>query len=262
MSYDLYFTKPEITLQQFEDYFRRRDNYKVENAQAWYENEDTGVYFCFEFSDEDSKDLDFGKISFNLNFFRPHFFALEAEIEVKEFIDKFGFSINDPQNEGMAEGPFTKEGFIRGWNYGNEFGYRSILNSDDPPEVIHHRPTNELYSIWQWNHQKSIIQDRLGENIFVPRIMFVVLENILTSVVVWPDAISTLIPQVDALIIPRSELAPKRFFKKKDDICILQFDKVLNAINQYKTDNYCIPSYSLSYESTPTTIKSFIEGPD
>ena len=114
MSYDLYFTKPEITLQQFEDYFRRRDNYKVENAQAWYENEDTGVYFCFEFSDEDSKDLDFGKISFNLNFFRPHFFALEAEIEVKEFIDKFGFSINDPQNEGMAEGPFTKEGFIRG----------------------------------------------------------------------------------------------------------------------------------------------------
>ena len=62
---------------------------------------------------------------------------MEAEIEVKEFIDKFGFSINDPQNEGMAEGPCTKEGFIRGWNYGNEIRYRSILNSDDPPEVIH-----------------------------------------------------------------------------------------------------------------------------
>jgi hypothetical protein len=52
MSYDLFFTEPEISLQQFETYFANRNLYKVENAQAWYENEDTGVYFCFDYSDE------------------------------------------------------------------------------------------------------------------------------------------------------------------------------------------------------------------
>jgi len=99
MSYDLFFTQPEITLEQFLDYFAGRSRYRVENAQAWYENEDTGVYFCFDYSIEPEYDPEApaGIVAFNLNFYRPHFFALEAEPEVRSFVDYFNCSVHDPQ---------------------------------------------------------------------------------------------------------------------------------------------------------------------
>lgn len=56
MSYDLYFQKPkseEFPYQEFISYFKSRSRYKVENGQAFYENEDTGVYFLMEHNEED-----------------------------------------------------------------------------------------------------------------------------------------------------------------------------------------------------------------
>lgn len=133
MSYDLFFIEPEITQEQFETYFSGRYHYKVENNQAWYENEDTGVYFCFDYSNEPEEDPEVpnASVAFNLNFYRPHFFALEAEPEVQRFVSYFGFKIHDPQTHGMGDGPYSRDGFITGWNYGNEFGYRAIMNSEE-----------------------------------------------------------------------------------------------------------------------------------
>ena len=43
MSYDLYFTQPKISRQEFDTYFQGRPNYRLNGSQAFYENEATGA---------------------------------------------------------------------------------------------------------------------------------------------------------------------------------------------------------------------------
>jgi hypothetical protein len=261
MSYDLYFTEPEVTRDQFTGYFSDRHHYKVENDQAWYENEDTGVYFCFEYSNEPEEDPEAprGNIGFNMNYFRPHYFALEAEPEVQNFISHFDFKILDQQTNGMKDGPYSRKGIITGWNHGNEAGYDAFLNSDEPIEVTHSRPHDELESIWNWNYSREQTQNKLGDGIFVPRIMFFQIDGKTRSVIVWPDAIPILIPTVDYIVIPRQELAPRGLFKKKDDICAVSFGEALHVLKDFGTEDSPINSYSLNYTAPPKHIVTFIK---
>ena len=262
MSYDLFFTEPEITLEQFTGYFSGRNHYKVKNTQGWYENEDTGVYFCFDYSNEPEKDPEAqdGNVAFNINLFRPHFFALEAEPEVQSLVNHFGFKIHDPQTHGMGDGPYSRDGFITGWNHGNEFAYSAFMNSGERPHIIHSRPGDELESIWQWNHTKDQTQNTFGESVFAPRIMFIQIEGNIMSAVVWPDAIPTLIPQVDTLLIPRQEFAPRRFFKRQDDICIAPFETVFPLFEPFRANGYPVPAFALSYTTAPEDLSSFVKG--
>jgi len=71
------------------------------------------VYFYFNFaektavdtgqSDDESLDetLDY-PIAFNLNYYRPSFFVLEAEPEVTALVRQFGLVVMDPQMQGMG----------------------------------------------------------------------------------------------------------------------------------------------------------------
>jgi hypothetical protein len=156
MSYDLFFvgqTKPERS--DVFAYFESRVNYQLRDNQAWYANEDTGVYFAFELPAEDEsaereEDEPDYWASFNLNFLRPRYFADEALIELEAFTSRFGREVSDPQAGGMGDGPFDAAGFKRGWDRGNEFGVRSVLAEDaaSKPET---RPTAVLQRIWKWN---------------------------------------------------------------------------------------------------------------
>jgi hypothetical protein len=60
MSYDLDFSvregSPEISDEEFAAYFKGRRHYRLNDTQAWYENEDTGVYFSFDYGDEEFDD--------------------------------------------------------------------------------------------------------------------------------------------------------------------------------------------------------------
>ena len=261
MSYDLFFTEPEITLEKFSDYFSGRSHYSVGNAQAWYENEDTGVYFCFDYSNESEDDPETpdGNVALNLNFFRPHFFALEAEPEVQSVVNHFDFKIHDPQTHGMGDGMYSRDGFINGWNHGNQFGYSAIIKSEKPPEIIHSRSGDELESIWQWNYTKEQTQNTLGEAVFVPRVMFIQLDGRIMSAAVWPDAIPTLIQQVDALVIPRQEFAPRHLFKRQDDMCVVPFERVLSLLEPFRADGYSIPAFYLPYTTVPANVSSFVK---
>ena len=123
MSYDL-FMKPEsgeFTADAFKTYFSGRNNYKLQGVQAWYENEDTGVYFLFEF--QGAADAEEGEesypVAFNMNYFRPSYFVHEAEPEVTAFINHFSMVVSDPQFEGMGKGSYQAEKFREGWNRGN-----------------------------------------------------------------------------------------------------------------------------------------------
>src|SRR5450432_4677715 len=133
MSYDLYLQCRNGTYDrpQFLEYFRAREWYKVHDNEAWYGNEDTGVYFSFELSEPSEK----GEppqlpVSLNVNFFRPSYFIAEVETEVTALVHRFDMVVFDPQINGMGEGEYQKELLIAGWNLGNEFAFSTL--SKDP----------------------------------------------------------------------------------------------------------------------------------
>jgi hypothetical protein len=263
MSYDLYLSGRKLSADEFSSYFSSRPNYKASETQAVYQNDDTGVYFIFEKSrgDEPEMDPDAPRydVSFNLNYFRAHIFGLEAEPEVRAFIEAYGFSIHDPQNDGMANGPYTMEGFLRGWNAGNEFGYRAFLEN---PQAAAQKPfaysAAAIERFWLWNLNRNSIQTQFGEELFVPRIMFLILAGKVASYVVWGDAIPSLIPQVDVVLVPRKQLAPRGLFQKKDDMCLVPFGDVARAFVQYMVRDYNLPALLIPHPESPAAVKDFV----
>ena len=262
MSYDLYFTSPRISRAQFRSYFSERPLYKISESQAWYENDDTGVYFSFEYNDcppgaED--DVDY-LVRFNMNYYRPHYFGLEAEPEVSAFVQRFGFAIYDPQTAGMDTAPYTPEGLLRGWNHGNEVGYRAVLGREDAPAVIHTWPTDDLERIWRWNFLKESRGESGDKIIYISKLGFALFGGQAASFCVWPDGLSALIPKADYLWIPREKLAPKPWFGKGIvDECIIPFNDALGVLERYRVDGYELEAFEVLCLDIPTDIKTFVQ---
>jgi hypothetical protein len=257
MSYDL-FLKPkvgEFTKEHFVSYFGSRSNYTLEESQAWYQNESTGVYFVFDFQEEEQDEEAHFPVAFNMNYFRPTFFANEAEPEVKEFITRFDLVVYDPQTNGMGSGDFDAEKFRSGWLHGNEFGYQAILK--DHPDVFS-LPTQKLEDVWYWNINKDSLQEKMEYDVFVPSIMVLKHENKVLTACVWPDAIPSVIPPVDILLIGRKELAPRKLFRKIEDMAISTWDAVEPLLNKHKKEMQG-SAYCLFYYDVPTEIKAYIK---
>jgi len=89
--------------------------------------------------------------------------------------------------------------------------------------------------------------------------MFVQINGGASSAVVWPDAIPTLIPQVDVLVVQRHELAPRRLFKRQDDTCVVPFDRALNLLESFASSDYSIPAFLLSYKRAPGNLSAFVK---
>ncbi len=219
MSYDLMFSSEGLpSLDEVRAYFSGRPHYEVSESQAWYENPTTGVSFSFGLHHGEGR----LELSFNLNYSRPSFFGLEAEPEVATFIARFGLSVEDPQADGMGSSPYSREGFLRGWNAGNRFGVH-VAKSEGVgllslPEAVN-------TGIWRWNQVRESYLDRLGSvemlPTFVPTVTMLMAEHEpehVTRVVVWGQAMAFMLPEVDRIIlmqadksmlwIPYAELAP------------------------------------------------------
>lgn len=249
MSYDLFLKSDASTLtaDEFGAYFNTRPNYTVNNGQAFYENEDTGVYFSFDYAPDEA-----GTVAFNLNYFRPHFFGLEAAPEVAAFVSALDLTIHDPQTDGMGDGPFTIEGFLRGWNAGNRFGYRAILSQDERPE-LHVYPTAELERVWRWNLNRAALQSQMGELLFVPKFMFLKGPTQARSAVVWPDACPIFVPKADIVIVLRDELSNT----SDREVTVVEWQELESVVQDFPVDKEH-GHFRLDYENTPDSIVRFI----
>ena len=261
MNYDLYFDRREpLTEEEFFAYFDGRRNYKRENRQAWYQNERTGVYFSFVVpSPGDSEELEKRhQASFNLNLYRPHFFGLEAAPELDAFVKRFGFTVIDPQERDSEV--FSIERFLSNWNRSNEFGYKALLNAGQTPRQVQARPSTELEAIWRWNYELPRIQEELGKGVFVPRVVWLNIEGVLNSAVIWGDGIATLIPAVEKIVIPRNEMAPKKMFSRQRDLCMVEQSQLDRCLAPLETGKYPLPSRVPGYRSPPERVKRFVRG--
>ena len=193
---------------------------------------------------------------FNINYYRPSYFALEAEPELSRFVAHFKCSINDPQDSGMGDGPYSPQGFLAGWNHGNEFGYSSILGQEGAVAPVTTKPTAELEAIWKWNFDRDRNERAIKEDIFIPRIFFMKVDGVFGSVAVWPDGISTLVPATDFLYIPRKELAPRG--PASQDECIIPRSEYADFLSKYASDGYPLPAYKLPAPEAPKEVKDFV----
>jgi len=262
LSYDPFFTGTPSSKGDFLSFFKDRPRYKAEDSQVWYENEDTGVYFSFDFSGDDLPEEDDEgpptTAAFNMNYFRPHFFALQAEPEVNAFVSHFGCGIYDPQMDGMNEGPYSPEGFIKSWNAGNLFGYQAILRQESQDNKPFTLPTEQLEAVWRWNNTNEEIYRSLGMDIFVPRIMLMAVGGETKTFCVWPEAIPTLVPKTDLVYIPRDELAPKKLFRgKKQDYCLVQQHELDDVLSDFEP-GLPLPARNPSFETSTKEHKALV----
>lgn len=263
MSYDLYLVPREGSLDAatFDAYFSTRSNFKVEGSQAWYQNEDTDVYFVFEFREgvpEDAEDPDASyPVALNINFFRPSYFVLEAEAEVTAFVRHFDMLVSDPQTSGMGQGEYDAAKLVSGWTHGNEFAYSAFLRDPDSRQGIKTLPTESLIRAWRWNRNRKSLQTRLGETRFVPLVMFTTVDGQPATAATWPDGIPIAVPEVDYFIVARKDFAPKKLFRRKPDHTIVPYKAALPMLQRHRTAGAA--EFVLNYDVPPKEIASYVE---
>lgn len=255
MSYDLFFlgSHTQTSSAEFIRYFAERANFSIKNGQARYQNEDTGVYFSFELV-QGSDETPGYWVQFNINYCRPRFFALEALPQVESFASRFGLSVHDPQIDGMGDGRFDPEGFIRGWQVGNEAACSALAESGLPrPQTM---AADQLNATWQWNMGRRELQARIGESVFVPKVIFVTGPLSGLRATVWADAIPILLPTVNIVFLYRDAYAPRRLFRRKPDLARVHWDQVEPVVREYQEQSGPLPYRRVEYISVPMAIST------
>ncbi|MEZ6185859.1 MAG: hypothetical protein R3F62_12720 [Planctomycetota bacterium] len=133
-------------------------------------------------------------------------FGLELEPLLTAFVGHFALGVEDPQGDGMGSGPYSPEGFLRGWNAGNAFAHEAIL-AHQAPDALFSQPRARLEAVWNWNLRREQLQasfEVLLEPSFVPTLMYLVLPECpdrVTVCAVWGDAMPLALPDVADQVI-------------------------------------------------------------
>lgn len=246
MSYDLFFDVSSgdgVDKKSFARHFKARRHYQVGQGQAIYQNEDTGVSFIF---DEPEDEV----VAFNLNYYRPHVFGLEAAVELEAFAAGFGLTVVDPQDD-EAEGPvaFERARFLQAWNEGNRLAYRALLKEESEP--VPTWPTQRIQEVWEWNYGRPSEESRTAESLFVPGIFAAELDGAVGSLVIWPGC-SILLPAVDAVLVP---VDPSD--EANENWALVRWSEVLPLVEPYQVDGAGPARYRLEFEHWPEDLAAF-----
>lgn len=268
MSYDLYF-KPRngsVDRAAFKAFFDQNPLFTVGDTEVAYQNDATGTYFHFGWQDIDAPEVEGEgpessyQISFNLNFFRPSTFALESAPHVTALVRTFDLVVFDPQTHGMGEGDFSVEGFYSGWNAGNEWAIRSIIERHGIDEHGGLVSQSEIHRTWHWNLHKSQREATLeqrGIDRFVPTRMYVRLEGRVASMIVWPDGIPFESAPTEYVLVVREELAPRTFLRSKPDKVLVPWSDLRPVIELHGSSD-ADGIVALTFESVPRDVANFV----
>jgi hypothetical protein len=257
MSYDLYLFPrpgaPPLGRQAFLDYFEG-DLYERSDDGVRYSNPDTGVYFTFSYSEGGEDDFRARPhVHFNLNYFRPHTFGLEAERVLTPFARHFDLVVDDPQTEGMGQGEYTGEGFLRGWDAGNRFAHQAMraMRPAGGAEVLA-LPAEVNRKLWDWNYHRARFSEELAEfedvGVFAPCILFFREGGRARTFCVFPNLVPTAVPRVDRVFILRNELSPPHDTQSQDTPAWVRWDELRQAAAGFRvTDDNTDLEYLLLF---------------
>lgn len=196
--------------------------------QFQYENPETGIYCLFDFYDPASAEgielpADFAPVglSVSINFLRPRFFAAELMPMIAEVADTNKILVVDPQQDSpFPEAPDAPR-LIERWISSNERITRGMAQQEDQPIIKPYLPPEESMRWWEYTRVKTLLQDALGEEIFVPSIRFALdSQRRVRQVVQWSmngGALPQVFPPCDCLLLawdfdPNQQRKPKLRF--------------------------------------------------
>ena len=248
---NLKFSAP-VGIGRLQDYFLRRRRY-VRQKNTWaYRNPETRVEFWFE--GRPLGPLFLGRFmtqaEFTVNYGRPSYFGLEAEIELSAFIAEFSPQIDDPQFDGMGKGPYSPEAFFRAWNAGNEFAAGS-LQGEPMNHTFHGLPRSTLQSVWTWIYQRDERRVRTSRRQDVAQLEFVLLDGRPRTIALWPLQVPIVLPEVDYVMLGR---------QASNDLewAVCSWGKVENAARLAGFDASARP-LDLRYEDPPRSIAALFK---
>lgn len=264
MSYDLFFYKQkgsEISTEKISKYLSDNIAQSDEVSSQWfYENKDTEVYFSFDYNEPDEdiepdeefepiENFDDTNFSFNLNFMRPSFFGLEAFQFVEEFCKDLNLFVLNPQS--TSEQPYkpnTKEQFDN-WNKTNLWASKDHFKEMECC-YLSETDTNK---VWEYNFNRHTLQEKLGEQYFVPKIFFFKTkqDNKPFTLCIWTEHIPVILPTTDYILLTRHY---KKFFRTIKDTVLISRNTLLdNFGSDFETFNF--PDCKIIHQDKADKIK-------
>ena len=224
MSFDLYLypggDQPPLDPERFLGALRGKLYTPSDDCVA-YSNPDTGVEFTFTYYEggaeaegTDSKEHSQAfrarpHVHFNLNYFRPHTFGLEAGRVLSRFARALKLRQYDPQN-GDERDAFDADAFLASYDKGNQGAHKALRALGVGGDVLS-LPAQLNRALWDWNYNREEIADDFLScdviDVFVPRIMFSREDRRARSFCLFPNLIPTAVPKVDRVLITRDKLA-------------------------------------------------------
>jgi hypothetical protein len=239
VSYDLYFCSRERREPFFDDVIAWSGKYppfkKTSDTQLFYENEDTRAYFTIEQSStDDTNELDTPTgmsatgLSFNVNYVRPTFFALEAMPVAESLAREFDLTMLDPQGEGT--GAFSADQLTVSWSKSNRWAISAVAERD--PASLFYLSPDRATGFWRYmSNYPALTKELESDGVFVPRQSLIAQKNSQRAgtALVWTQGIQLVIPQTDWIFV----VYPKSFWRREDKILCFSSETVLAPMEQY-----------------------------
>lgn len=254
MSYELWlrFRRP-VLRETLLEYLKGRPHYSSDGKAIAYENSDTGVHFTFRVKARRSLALQWlaRELHFEINYGRPGYFAVEADIELRALLAAFDASVEDPQMRGMGSGPYSTEGFLRGWTYGNDF-LTSTLIRDGSIGQRHLFPGKLLHDVWEWNYRRRERMAATDDGRFVPLIWLREIDGRDCLVTLWGNGMPTTLPQVDYVFVGK-------YVDGQERVGLATWAEVVDVVTRAGVDGSKRP-IDIDYKHTPPAIAEWVEG--
>ena len=196
---------------------------------------------------------------FNINFIRPQFFGLEAFPLVVNLINDLDLLVFNPQLVGddtLAK--YTHKDLFENWSGINA---RNSSRYFDKYELFYLDPDKSNKS-WEFNHNRQTLQEKLGDMTFVPGIFYYREHQtgLISTLCVWPEHISTVIPEVDYFIIQKKT---RKLFRTKFSNEIVSYETIKNIFSDFitKEKGYELisPTDSLKIEKLFNNLECFCD---
>ena len=231
MSFDLYFCwrKPEsVNFEQVTAWSNGIECFKRNDAQLWYSNPKTGVYFSFDFeanapeSSDDGPDIPDGYfdsgLSFNLNYNRPSYFAFEAMPIVQKLASEFALSVVNPQGnlDGHESAAVANsEMLVQSWVNSNKRATLLMMEQPQASKPLSMPAAASLY-LWRYGKSKAGLEKTCGERVFVPSLVPVQRkgETKASRMTAYTESIPTIVPECEWVCIVRRKTS---FFRLKQN---------------------------------------------
>lgn len=252
MSFDLYFcvrsgqtVPPPLELEAFlTDRERVRMEASNDTMQAFYENEDTGVYCILDIYRSQQPDEEeivpsgfVGvPLAFNLNFCRPSFFARETMPIVQSVAEHFSLLVIDPQGD---ETPTTAslDALISSWERSNESAVRSLFAQQqelrEETGYLAHADAGEW---WEYQFAKSRLELAEPEDdVFVPHIMLMRAPGSrqVLRTITWSQGVHRMIiPRADYVAMVPMKQSRLRGLRPSGEIRVIEWQAMRQGLSE------------------------------